>query len=484
MATKPPDAFLSYTRFDDRHDGGAISEFRVRLADAIRAVTGEPFEIFQDIDGIGLGEHWPGKLDQALRDVRFFIPIITPSYFTSKACREELERFLRAEADRGRSDLVLPIYYIESDVLEDAALRAADPLASMMHERQRHDWRELRFEPFDAARARKALECLAREIVGARRRAMPVTAKPSLDMVVERSQLSKLTPTEELILPTTFSNGIKRSSGEPKPKKACSATLKAPVPGTIFRDIDAFWCPEMIVIPAGEFIMGSTDAEREWVLAQGFAREWIRSEKPQHRVTIRSSFAVGRFSVTFEEYDRYANAAGQRRPCDQGWGRGCRPVVDVSWEDTAGYLEWLRGETGQPYRLLTEAEWEYAVRAGTTTRYWWGEEITPRDANYGDNVCKTSEAGSYPPNPWGLYDMLGNVWEWVQDCWYEGYEGAPGDGSAWTSGDCSRRVVRGGSWHFDPWFLRSAFRIWYIADLRSDGTGFRVARPLISPDTP
>ncbi|MGH6886087.1 MAG: toll/interleukin-1 receptor domain-containing protein, partial [Geminicoccales bacterium] len=173
MASKPPDAFLSYTRFDDQHDGGAISELCRRLASAVRAVTGVPFRIFQDVEGIGVGEHWSGKLDQMLNEARFFIPIVTPSYFTSKPCREELEKFLRAEAARGRNDLVLPIYYIECDVLEDAELRAADPSASTLHERQRQDWRELRFEPFDAKDVRRALERLARRIVEARRRAMP-----------------------------------------------------------------------------------------------------------------------------------------------------------------------------------------------------------------------------------------------------------------------------------------------------------------------
>jgi TIR domain len=171
MASKPPHAFLSYTRFDDQHEGGAISEFRKRLASAVRAVTGEPFEIFQDVDGIGLGERWRGKLDEMLDEARFFIPIVTPSYFKSKACREELEKFLRAEAERGRTDLVLPIYYIESDVLEDDGLRAGDPLAKVIHERQRQDWRDLRFDPFNAGPVRRGLEQLAREIVQARRRA-------------------------------------------------------------------------------------------------------------------------------------------------------------------------------------------------------------------------------------------------------------------------------------------------------------------------
>jgi TIR domain len=130
MASKPPrppDAFLSYTRFDDQNDGGAISQFCRRLANSVRAVTGAPFVIFQDVDGIGIGEHWPGKLDEMLTEARFFIPIVTPSYFTSKPCRKELEKFLGAEAKRGRNDLVLPIYYIECDALEDQDLRTADP---------------------------------------------------------------------------------------------------------------------------------------------------------------------------------------------------------------------------------------------------------------------------------------------------------------------------------------------------------------------
>lgn len=167
---KPPDAFLSYTRFDDEHDRGKITKFCKWLASTVRAVTGVPFDIFRDVEGIGLGEHWPGKLDEMLNEARFFIPIVTPSYFTSAACREELEKFLRAEAERERNDLVLPIYYIECERLENDDLRAADPLAMMIHERQRQDWRELRFKKFKSGDVRRALERLAREIVKARRR--------------------------------------------------------------------------------------------------------------------------------------------------------------------------------------------------------------------------------------------------------------------------------------------------------------------------
>jgi formylglycine-generating enzyme required for sulfatase activity len=155
-------------------------------------------------------------------------------------------------------------------------------------------------------------------------------------------------------------------------------------------------------------------------------------------------------------------------------------VVCVSWENAKAYVAWLSQETGQPYRLLSEAEWEYACRAGTTTRYWWGDDPpTPEQANFGRNVRGTTEVGTYPANPWGLHDMHGNVWDWVEDCWNESYQGAPSDGSAWMSGDCSRRVLRGGSWTYGGRaVLRSAFRGRSFADFRSFNRGFRVARTL------
>jgi F-box protein 11 len=166
--SKPPDAFLSYTRFDDQHNCGAITGIRHRLSNGMRAISGEAFEIFQDVDGIGLGERWGDKLAQMLDQARFFIPIITPSYFRSKACREELEKFLRAEAQRGRDDLVLPIYYITCETLEDENLRAHDPLVQTIYERQWYDLRDLRFQELESDEVRQTLERLAREFVRAR----------------------------------------------------------------------------------------------------------------------------------------------------------------------------------------------------------------------------------------------------------------------------------------------------------------------------
>ena len=154
---------------------------------------------------------------------------------------------------------------------------------------------------------------------------------------------------------------------------------------------------------------------------------------------------------------------------------GRRPVILVSWKDAQAYVAWLSEQTGQPYRLLSEAEWEYACRAGTTTRYSWGDDPpTPEQANFDE----TTKVGSCPANSWGLYDMHGNVWEWVEDCWNEGYEGAPNDGSAWTGGDCNRRVLRGGSWVNAPGALRSASRERYFPVVQVSDVGFRVARTL------
>jgi formylglycine-generating enzyme required for sulfatase activity len=257
-------------------------------------------------------------------------------------------------------------------------------------------------------------------------------------------------------------------------------------PLSVFRDIDAPWCPELVVIPPGTFIMGSTRAQRRWTIGLGMRGVFL--EMPQHRVNIEAPFAVGRYPVTFDEYDHFATATP--RPSrsgatifraqlnDEGSGRGRQPAINVSWDDGQDYVAWLSQETGKPYRLLSEAEWEYACRAGTTTLFSWGDDITNADANCYAIVGKTTEVGSYPPNPWGVYDMHGNVWEWVEDCLNQSYTGAPTDGRAWIRGDCGNRGVRGGSWRDNPAYLRSAYRGFRDPANRINTMGFRVARAL------
>jgi formylglycine-generating enzyme required for sulfatase activity len=254
-------------------------------------------------------------------------------------------------------------------------------------------------------------------------------------------------------------------------------------PGDEFRDCNQ--CPLLVVVPAGSFVMGSTEAERRWALGQG-ADPWrVELEKPQHGVTIPAPFAVGKYEVTFDEWDACATDGGCNgyKPADEGWGRRLRPVINVSWKDAQAYVEWLSKKTGKPYRLLSEAEWEYAARAGTTTRYSWGDTITRKNANYGGKIGKTAEVGSYLPNPWGLYEMHGSVWEWCEDCAYNSYDGAPGDGSAWTiEGNCGGRVGRGGSWDGPPGAVRSAIRGWSGSNTshREKFTGFRLAMTLLA----
>ena len=251
-----------------------------------------------------------------------------------------------------------------------------------------------------------------------------------------------------------------------------------------FRDCDV--CPEMVVIPAGSFTMGSPASEEG-------RRDW---EGPQHQVTIPLAFAVGAYEVTVAEYREFVSAAGHDGGTDcaifvgddvkwvGSWSSpgfeqtDSAPVVCVNWEDVQAYARWLSRKTGKPYRLLSEAEWEYAARAGMRTRYSFGDEITPSDANYDENIGKTRPVGSYRANGFGLHDMHGNAWEWVQDCWNDSYAGAPNNGQAWERGVCSERVLRGGSWYINSWNLRSADRNWLQAGNRNINLGFRVARTL------
>jgi formylglycine-generating enzyme required for sulfatase activity len=233
-------------------------------------------------------------------------------------------------------------------------------------------------------------------------------------------------------------------------------------------------CPEMIFIPAGEFTMGSPAAE------QGR----YNNEGPQHKVTIAKPFAVSKYDVTFADWDACVSVGACPKATDSGLGRDTKPVINVDWDDAQTYVAWFSKMTGQPYRLLTEAEWEYAARAGTTTAYYWGDTIGKGNANC--NGCgsqwdfkQTSPVGSFAANQFGLYDMAGNVLQWVQDCYRGNYDdGAPTDGSAWTSGDCTNRVVRGGSWDISPRNLRSAVRNWRTTVFRFGILGFRVGRTL------
>ena len=275
---------------------------------------------------------------------------------------------------------------------------------------------------------------------------------------------------------------------QPKGQPVSRPPLPRALPsGAAFDDCDgAGWCPKMIVIPAGSFTMGKPSGEQAY---SGYAG----AEEPQHQVSVQS-FAVGRHEITFDQWAACTNdgKCSGYAPADQDWGRGNRPVINVSWDDAKRYAQWLSTKTAKGYRLLSEAEWEYAARAGTTTAFPWGDVADHAYANYGTEACcnglasgrdqwvNTSPVGSFSANRFGLHDMHGNVYEWVEDCYHANYSGAPSDGLAWTTGDCSSRVGRGGSWGNLPAYLRSANRYGDTPTGRGNGIGFRLART-VSP---
>jgi Uncharacterized conserved protein len=305
----------------------------------------------------------------------------------------------------------------------------------------------------------------------------------------EAAERPKTVATESTPVPGTAPPAVPPSVEKPDAKPALSPTSPAsPTAAAIPKPLDTFRdcpdCPEMVAIPSGSFTMGKPSSEEGWVI----------NDRPQHEVMIQP-FAIGKTEVTFDQWDACVAAGGCNgyRPDDADWGRKSRPVINVSWQDAQAFAGWLSKKTGKPYRLPTEAEWEYATRAGTTTPFSFGATTSTTQANYdgtytygggskGEYRGKTVPASSLPVNPWGLYEVHGNVWEWVEDCYHDSYhdsyQRAPQDGTAWVSGDCARRVVRGGSWRYNPRDLRSASRSGYEPVGRYVDLGFRVARRL------
>jgi formylglycine-generating enzyme required for sulfatase activity len=272
-----------------------------------------------------------------------------------------------------------------------------------------------------------------------------------------------------------FSDSVPNSGGASEPAKpvqtppaAAQVNPAAPAPPPPALPIrDCPTCPELALVPSGTMMMGSTD---------GFA-----FETPVHEVTIAKPFYIGRREVTFDEWDACVSEGGcQYRPGDRGLGRGLRPASDLDWNDAKSYVAWLSRKTGKTYRLPTEAEWEYAARAGAKTAFYWGNAMEKDRANCaGCNsqaLNRTVPTGTFPPNPLGLFDMAGNAAEWVEDCWEESYKDAPKDGSAFTKPDCRERVLRGGSFNNDQRFVRAAARFKYDSDVRYYTNGFRVVR--------
>ncbi len=260
---------------------------------------------------------------------------------------------------------------------------------------------------------------------------------------------------------------------EAEPAKVETQRVEAPVvkpkqsaaTGDALKDCSN--CPEMVSIKPGQFVMGDDKGDR--------------SERPAHRVRLSKPFAIGKYEVTVAQWSECVMAGACKSVSDNIRTSDNAPIRDVSWDDAHDYVRWLSKITGERYRLPTEAEWEYAARAGASTTYWWGNQMLPGKANCKDcggqwNQELPAEIGSYEANPYGLHDMNGNVWEWVSDCWHRNYSGAPSDGSSWDDPDCTVKVIRGGSWRNDKTYVHSASRFKYDTYVRYLLNGFRVAK--------
>jgi formylglycine-generating enzyme required for sulfatase activity len=535
--------FFSYSREDDADSQGALSALRNRIQGELRGQLGRTaknFRLWQDKEAIASGTLWETEIKSAAAQAVFFIPIVTPTVIASPYCRFELDSFLAREAALGRSDLVFPILYIDVPALEDSSRRQKDPVLSLIAERQYLDWRDYRYLDVNSVEVRRKVAEFCKDIRNAleRRQLSPEERKeqePTAALQRAQVQLNvqgadakatgrsvEIEPGRVALLrhserrwqiagiigllivaatigaisisrvwaPQTHPGGV---TPLPAPAPGPFRVVPVPVPPAPTRTIvypltpereralgpkDTFKecanCPEMVVLPPGSYTMGSPPSERG---------RWD-SESPQHIVTIAKPFAVGKFDVTFDEWATCVAGGGCDgfKPPDQGWGRGRRPVI-VDWYDAKNYVTWLSKITGKTYRLLSESEWEYAARAGTTTAYYWGDNIGTNNANckgcgsQWDNQ-QTAPVGSFSPNQFGLYDMAGNVDQWLEDCYNATYDGAPADGSAWTSGDCKNRIVRGGDFLSEPSAIRSACRGSLPPTATWNSLSFRVGRTL------
>jgi formylglycine-generating enzyme required for sulfatase activity len=377
----------------------------------------------------------------------------------------------------------------------DPAAAAAAAQAAQLARQQLRD--QQKRERLEAEAARAARREALREQLAARRAEEVAKTRQAQDEAQRKALQAKAA--------AAYLAEQERSRSQPAAPDA-APTAPAPVPvetpavaPTLLRDrfLDgAGTGPELVLLRAGRFQMGSPDHERKIAMACGAQQNWLARETPQHWVGIARPFAMGRYPVTVGEWRAFVEATGWQPDGEVDWSdpgfaqTDRHPVVGVSWGDAQQYLHWLGERTGQRYRLPSEAEWEYACRAGTRTAFSFGDTIDTGRANYDGNFTwnggqrgeyrrGTTPVDQFAPNPWGLHDMHGNVWEWVQDVMHDSYEGAPLDGSAWEEGGArGRRILRGGSWLYNPRYLRSALRNGFSALMSNDIVGFRVVREL------
>lgn len=438
--------FISYSH----KDKGWLEKLQTHLTPLQRDGT---ISVWADT-AIKPGQIWKEEIEKALARAKVAVLLVSPEFLASKFIYEnELPPLLEANATEGLTILWIPVrpsHYTRTVIADyQAAHDPAKPLSGMSRTKQ------------DGALVEivKKIEVVA----------------PSSSLLSPTPPASLVITPADPVLPAIQNIHGWSAQQVRSLRQQTAQALKMPVE---FQDTlkDGSQGPMMVVIPGGRFLMGSPSDEPE-----------RRDEERQHEVEVEP-FALGKYAVTFDEYDQFAHAMRQTLPDDEGWGRGRRPVINVSWLNAVAYADWLSKQTGQTYRLPTEAEWEYACRAGTTTPFCFGTTISTEQANYnGSNIYgggqkgmyrqKTVEVGQFPANAWGLYEMHGNVWEWTGSEHEEGYSGAelrvvsdPNAGGP--------RVLRGGSWYNEPGRLRSAARLRGVPRDGDFTVGFRLARTL------
>jgi formylglycine-generating enzyme required for sulfatase activity len=507
--------FISYARRDS-------SDFAEELVAGLELAGFAPF---LDRHDIAAGEDWGARLSGLIQQADTVVFVVSPEAVKSERCAWEVGK---AHSETKR---VLPVIFKsvpDSDIPErlrrfqfirfDAGLGITRPLAQLaVALRQDIDWirehtrlSELA-QRWDARSRPESLLLRADELVAAQSWAdkRPATAPATTDLIrtliatsrqAEDAYVVKASATQRhmlrmrllvstlaIIVAIGVIGWINEAVigeywrwytvtrpfvvSQVRPYVLTAKDERALKPGSSFREC-AKDCPDMVVVPAGSFMMGSPDTETD--------RD--KDEGPQHKVMFARPFAISKFEITFDEWDTCVSYGACTQTSDGGWGRGKRPVIYVTWDDALRYAEWLAKITGKSYRLLAEAEYEYAARAGSQTAFPWGENVGVNNANC--NGCgsqwddkQTAPVGSFVPNQFGLYDMVGNVWEWLEDCYHSDYADAPDNGSAWTAGGCAERVVRGGSWSATASRnLRSATRYRHGPDLQDRHFSFRVGR--------
>lgn len=466
--------FINYRREDS-------TPYAVNLYHMLIAHFGDA-AVFMDIDQIKPGEVFSQKIQQKLQAVQLAIVLIGKQWLniTDDGGQRRLEQegdWVRLEIASllERNIYVIPVLVGGATMPKVAQLPAC--LAALA-ERQAHTISDQRFRADVDKLIRVMNEVLQAQDSLPSEPTQPTSPQPPHQPPQPPQPSHKNTGLViGLVLAGVMGAGYLLMGGEKVidiPDVPAETSASPLIPASTER---LSFEPEMVRILPGKFLMGSSATD-----ADGFD-----DERPQHEVMINYTFEISKYEVTFDEYDAFVKDNPEREsPSDNGWGRGKQPVINVSFDNVQAYVQWLSKKTDKKYRLPTEAEWEYAARAGQQTRYWWGDAIGSNNANCRDcgsqwDNKQTAPVGSFKANAFGLYDTAGNVWEWTQDCWHVNYTNAPTDGSAWldkNGGDCSRRVVRGGSWYNGPQGLRSAFRGRNISVGANDDVGFRVARVL------